>query len=69
MICIAIGMSKFYGNLPVNSPKLLGPFQNSFTFFDVYMFRMSFSITSGTKKSDVNFFYCVLEQFTAIKTM
>ena len=35
----------------VNWPKLLGPFQNVFTtFFDVYVFGMSFYIISGTKK-------------------
>ena len=42
---------KYIGNLLVNWPKLLGPFQNSITvFFDVYVFGMSFYITSSTNK-------------------
>ena len=45
-------------NLPVTWPKLLGPFQNVLpSFFDVYIFGMSFYITSGTKKSDNKFFF------------
>ena len=44
------------GKHPVNWSKLLGRFQNVFTtFFDVYMFGMSFYVTSGTKKSDIIF--------------
>ena len=47
------------GNLPVIWPKLIGPFQNVFTnFFNV--FGMSFYITSGIKKSDINFFHDVV---------
>ena len=40
-------------NLPVNWPKLLGPFSQHF--FDVYVFGMSFYTTYATKKSDINF--------------
>ena len=45
------------GNTLVNWPTFLGPFQNSFTtFFNVYMFGMSFYITSSIKKLHINFF-------------
>ena len=48
------GSANVYGNLPVNWPKLLRPFLNVVTtFFDVYMFGMSFFNTSSTKKSDI----------------
>ena len=33
------------------------------------MFGMSFYIISGIKKSDINFDYCVLEQFKAVESM
>ena len=57
-------------NLPVNCPKLLGAFQNVFflIFFDVYVIGMSFYITSDTKKSDIIFLNCVLEQFNAVES-
>ena len=45
-----------FGDLPVNWPNLLGPFQNILTtFFNVYVFRMSLYMTSSKKKSDINF--------------
>ena len=42
---IFVNMTSFRSNLPVNWPKLLGPFQNVFSFtpfFDVYLFGVSF---------------------------
>ena len=55
--------------LTANWPKLLGPFITVLPpVFDVYMFRMSFYIISVTKKSDIIFVNCVLDQFNAAES-
>ena len=38
------------------------------SFFDVYVFGMSFDSTPGTKKSDNNLFKSVLEQFNVVES-
>ena len=68
-------MIVFNGNLPVNWPKLLRPFQNdfdiTFSFLDVYVFRKSFYIISNTKKwcKILSFLNCILDQFNAVESM
>ena len=57
------------GNLPVNWPKLLGPFQNSFTTFcDVYNVRSVMLHHFLYKEVVYYFFSCVLEQFNAVES-
>ena len=45
----------------LNYHGLLKPYFSPY--IDVYVLAMWFYITSGTKKSDFNFFICVLKQF------
>ena len=53
----------------VNWPRLLGPFQNGFTtFFDVYVFGMSFCIIPAKTKSDIILLNCVLYQFNVVES-
>ena len=50
------------GNLPVNWPKLLGPFENGLPRFSICMFGMSFRITSAIKKkADINIYYTLFD--------
>ena len=58
----------YFGNLPVNWPKLLRPFQNGFATFFIcmYVFGMSVCITSAKKKADIIFQNGVLDQFNAV---
>ena len=61
--------ARIIGNLPVNLPKLLGPFQKNVPpIFDVYMFGVSFYITSSTKKSENNSLNCVFEQINTFES-
>ena len=54
-VCIRIRI-KVWGNVPVNWPKLLGPFQNVLPpFFDVYVLECH-STLLPVQSRDINFF-------------